>query len=161
MATRLPLVMVAGQIQQLQSGDSITTASAQYSSDTLTNGETSAALVIGTPVYMSAANTAKKAEANAAATAGVIGLWLDPSTAASDPGQCVLSGRIVATTTQWDAVAGTTGGLLADTVYYLDPATPGNLTATAPTTVGQLVVKIGRAVSTTDLEVDIEMPILL
>ena len=161
MATRIPLVMNAGQMQQLQAGDSIIVPASQYSNDVLTNGEASQALTIGMPVYVSAAATAKRAQANAASTARVAGLWVDITTAASSSGNCAVAGRIVATTGQWDAVAGTTGGLTFNTPYYLDPANPGKLTATAPSTVGQLVVLVGVAISSTDMELDIGQPILL
>ena len=161
MATRIPLVLNAGQVQQIQSGDNIVVAAGQYSNDVLTNGESSQALVIGMPVYISAAATAKRAQANAASTSRVAGLWVDTSTSASSSGNCAVSGRLTATTGQWDAVAGTTGGLTFNTPYYLDPANPGKLTATAPTTVGQLVVLVGVAISSTDLEMDIQPPILL
>lgn len=161
MATRLPLVMNAGQVQQLQSGDNIVVAAGQYSNDVLTNGEGAAALVIGTPFYISAAGTAKRAQANAASTARVAGLWVDISTAAAGSGNAAVSGRLTATTGQWDAVAGTTGGLTFNTPYYLDPANPGKLTATAPTTVGQLVVLVGIAISSTDMELELQQPILL
>lgn len=161
MATRIPLVMNAGQMQQLQSGDNIVVAAGQYSNDVLTNGEASTALVIGMAVYISAAGAAKRAQANAASTARVAGLWVDTTTAAAGSGNCAVAGRLTATTGQWDAVAGTTGGLVFNTPYYLDPANAGKLTAIAPTTVGQLVVQVGVAISTTDMELDIQPPILL
>ena len=41
---------------------------------------------------------------------------------------------MVATTAQWDAVAGTTGGLAFGANYFLSAGTAGLLTATAPTT---------------------------
>jgi len=161
MATRIPLVVNAGQIQQLQTGDNIVTAAAQYDNEVFTNGESSTALVIGAPVYVSAASTAKRAQANAASTARVVGLWVDITTSASSSGNCAVGGRVTATTAQWDAVAGTSGGLVANTVYYLDPANLGKLTATAPTTVGQLVVAVGLAFSSTDMDIIGAQPILL
>jgi hypothetical protein len=161
MATRIPLVIVNGQPEQLQMGDVIMVAAAQYSNDVMTNGESAAALVAGAPVYLSAAATAKRAQANASATARVAALWLDPSTPAGNTGNAAIAGRVSLTTAQWDAVTGTTGGLAFNTPYYLDPANPGNLTATAPTTVGQLVTLVGVAVSTTDMDLALASPILL
>jgi hypothetical protein len=161
MTTRLPLVIVNGQIQQLQSGDQIIAPLATSDVRTLTNGEGSAAIVIGAPVYISAAATVKRAQANAAATAKVIGLAYDVSTASSAAGQICVGGVLVATTAQWDAVAGTSGGLAAGTTYYLDPSNVGKITSTAPSTAGQLVVPVGVAHSTTDMEVLPQMPILL
>jgi hypothetical protein len=161
MAIRIPLVIVNGQIQQLQTGDGISVAAAQYDNRVATNGEASTALTAGMVVYASGAGAAKRAQANAASTAGIVGVWMDASTAASSSGNYAAGGVATATTTQWDAVAGTTGGLAANTLYYLDPATPGKMTSTAPTTVGQLVVIVGRALSTTELELLLELPILL
>lgn len=55
------------------------------------------------------------------------------------------SGPIVLSTAQWDAVAGTTGGLAAGTKYYLSSSVAGTITATAPAN-SQVVAQ---AVSTT------------
>ncbi|WP_242095412.1 hypothetical protein [Sphingomonas sp. CROZ-RG-20F-R02-07] len=162
MGLKTPLVMGAdGLPQQLQAGDTITAAASTYTSRVVTNGEGSAAVVIGAPVYASAADTVKRAQANAKATCRVAGLGLDPSIAASAAGNMITGGVLVATTAQWDAVAGTTGGLTFGTYYFVDPANPGKLTATPPTTVGQVVTMIGLAISATELELDIQPPILL
>jgi len=80
MATRIPLVIVNGQIQQLQTGDGIVVPAAQYDNRVFTNAEASTALTAGMAVYISAASAAKRAQANAAATARVIGIWLDATT---------------------------------------------------------------------------------
>jgi hypothetical protein len=145
----------------LQAGDSISVARRQYSSRSVTNGEGAAAIVIGAPVYASAADTVKKAKADAKATSKLVGLGLDASIAAGGTGNIITGGILVATTTQWDAVAGTTGGLAFNTEYFLDPATAGKITSTPPTTVGQCLVLVGIALSTTELELQIEQPILL
>jgi len=58
-------------------------------------------------------------------------------------------------------VTGETGGLTPGAVYYLDPDTPGNLTQTAPTTTGDFVVRVGRAISATAMEISVSQPILL
>ena len=161
MATRTPLVMVAGNIQQLQAGDTIVVAASTYTSRSETNGEASVAVVIGAPVYSSAAGSVKRAQANALSTARVAGLGMDTSIAAAAAGNILTGGTLVATTAQWDAVAGTTGGLAFGAVYYLDPTTAGKITSTAPTTVGQVVTEIGVALSTTELDVNVKTPVLL
>lgn len=162
MATRLPLVIGAnGLVQQLQSGDQIVNATAQTDIRLLLNGESSLAIVIGAPVYISAAGTMKRAQANAAATSKVIGLGYDVSTAAAASGNAALNGLLVATTAQWDAVTGQTGGLTPGSTYFLDPTTVGKLTVTAPTTVGQSVVQVGVALSATDMNLTVTPPILL
>lgn len=163
MASRKPLVIGAdGLPQQLQTGDDLAgvTVSANPSR-TVTNGESSAALVIGTPCYMSAAGTAKKAQASSKTLGSVMGLIVDTSIAAGATGTLQTDGVFVATTTQWDAITGGTGGLTFAALYFLDPATAGKLTTTPPTTAGQVNTLIGRAMSTTELDMSIQPPILL
>lgn len=162
MATRLPLVIGAdGLAQQLQAGDTISAPTNTPSLRAMTNGEASAALVFGTPVYSSAAGTAKRAQANAKTTSKLVGLWFDSSTAAAAVGTVAADGVLVGTTAQWDVVAGTTGGLTFNSTYFLDPASVGKITATPPTTVGHCNVVIGVASSATELTLQIEQPILL
>lgn len=158
MAIRKPLVIVNGQIEQLQSGDSITQQADQLQ---LTNDE-AGSVVIGTAVYADAADGFKKAKADASGTRRVIGLAAtDPSIPTGVAGSVVTDGVLAATTAQWDAVAGTTGGLAFGVTYFLDPSTAGKITATAPTSVGQYVVEIGIALSTTELDVRIQRDVLL
>ena len=161
MAVRSPLVIITGQVQQLPSGDSINSPQSGPAQVTLTNDEASP-VVICAPVYMDAADGFKKAQANASGTRKVIGLvGTSPSITNATSGQVNVSGVMTATTTQWDAVTGGSGGLTFNTTYYLDPTTSGKLTSTAPSTVGQYVVEIGIAVSTTELEIRIQKDILL
>ena len=159
MAIRKPLVVVDGQVQQLSASDTLDASVQEKDMFVLTNGE-SGAIIIGTPVYVSAASTCKKAQANASGTTEVIGLVATTSIAASATGSVQSDGVLVATIAQWDDV-GVTGGLVFGRQYYLDPATAGKLTATAPTTGGHYIAPIGRALSTTDLEITIGATILL
>ncbi len=154
MAARKPLVINAGQVQQLQAGDTLDAAVTQVDVVSMTNAE-SVTIVIGAPVYVFSASNVKKAKADASGTSKVIGLVRDVSVAASASGVIQTDGVLVATTVQWDAITGGSGGLTAGSRYYLDPATGGMLTLTAPTTVGQFVCPIGIALSTTDLEITI------
>lgn len=162
MAQKLPLVVGSdGLPQQLQTGDTLNVPTTTTQLRSLTNGESATAIVIGAPVYASAADTVKRGQANAKSTSGIIGLGYDTSIAAAATGSIIVDGVLVATTTQWDAVAGTTGGLTFNTLYFLDPANPGKITSTVPTTVGQTVTVVGRAISTTELELLLRDPILL
>jgi hypothetical protein len=154
MALRIPLVIVNGQIEQLQAGDTLSAPQSGGQQIVLTNDEATA-VVIGAPVYSDANDGFKKAQANAASTKEVIGLVSQsPSIASAATGTVIVSGVMTATTAQWDAVTGGTGGLLFGQKYYLDPATAGMMTTTAPTTIGQYVSSIGVALSTTELEVN-------
>lgn len=160
MAARKPLVLVSGEIQQLQSGDYLNVPISGYQEAQLTNDEASP-IVIGAPVYMDAANGVKKAKADASGTSTPIGLVADASITNGVSGTIALDGVLTATTGQWDTIAGTTGGLTFGTRYYLSAATAGLLTATAPSTTGQYVVEVGIAISTTDLKISIRPRILL
>lgn len=160
MALRKPLVVVDGQVQQMSAGDTLDASVQEKDVFILTNGETGA-LVIGTPVYVSAASTCKKAQANASGTTDVIGLVATSSVSAAATGSIQSDGVLVATTAQWDVIPGSTNGLVFGTLYYLDTATAGKLTATAPTTGGQYIAPLGRALSTTDFEITIGSTILL
>ena len=154
MAVKTPLVIGAnGFPAQLQAGDSINVSTTTTDVRTATNAN-AGAIVIGAPVYASAAGSIDKARANAAGTSVVVGLVYDVSIAAAAVGNYAVAGFMTATTTQWDAVAGTTGGLTAGTRYFLDPATAGKMTSTVPTTVGQNIVFLGIGLSTTDFELN-------
>jgi hypothetical protein len=160
MGAKKPLVITAGQIEQLQSGDYLSVPISGYTEIVATNDEASP-IVIGAPVYMDAADGVKKAKADASGTSMVTGLVADTSIANGVSGGIAVDGVLTATTAQWDAVAGTTGGLTFGTRYYLSAGTAGILTATAPTTAGQYVVLIGIALSTTELKLMIQPRILL
>lgn len=161
MALRKPLVVGDdGLPQQLQAGDTISVPVNAPSLRSALNGE-SVSLSFGMPVYAFSGTQVKRGQANAKATAKVVGLVYDATVAAGAAGSVAQGGILTGTAAQWDAVAGTTGGLAFGTYYFLDPATPGKITATPPITAGQVNVCIGSALSATELEVDIELPILL
>lgn len=149
-----------GLIQQLQSGDYLTVPFSGVDLITQTNDE-AGAIVIGTPVYNDGNDTVKKAKADASGTSKCVGLVYDASITNGVAGSIATNGILTATTVQWDAVAGTTGGLTAGTYYFVSPATAGQLTATVTTTAGQYNVRVGMGISTTELKVDIKDRILL
>lgn len=118
-------------------------------------------IVIGQPVYIDVNNHVDLAQANDQTTVQVLGLVKDTSIASGGTGDIQTDGILTATTGQWDAVAGTTGGLNWGFRYFLDPANPGKLTEIAPSVAGDFVVRIGVAISTTELEISINPPIKL
>jgi hypothetical protein len=160
MATRKPLVMVAGRIERLQAGDTIDADIAEVDLVELTNNNASP-VVICEPVYIDGANTCDKAQADASGTMDVVALVKDASIASAAAGITQTDGVLSATTGQWDAITGESGGLTAGTIYYLSAATAGRLVEIAPTAVGQFVVQIGKAISTTEMEITIVDPIKL
>jgi hypothetical protein len=161
MALRKPLVIAAGQIEQLQAGDTLDAPQSGGDIQQLTNDEV-AAVVIGSAVYIDAVNGFKKAQANAAGTRLVRGLVAtSPSIGSGVAGSVLLSGVLTATTGQWDAVTGDVGGLTFNQRYWLSASSSGGLTKTSPSTTGQYVVEVGTALSTTELAVAIQRDILL
>lgn len=160
MANRKPLVIVNGQVQQLPAGDTLDAEVSEVDIVSKTNDNASA-LVIGTAVYPKSNGNVDKGRANASGTVELLGLVRDASIAAAASGAVQTDGILTATTEEWDAVTGQTGGLTSGSPYYLDPATAGMLTATAPTTTGQFVVRVGLAISEVDLDISIQPPIKL
>lgn len=156
MAIRIPLVIVDGEIQQLQSGDNI--GEVELLSRTFTS-----TAVKCEAVYADAAGSVGLAQANAAGTSKPIGLATEGVTAASS-GYVQSSGVLTATTGEWDAVTGETGGLTANAKYYLDDANAGNLLQDdnlSSLGTGDYVVEIGTGLSTTEMLISIEKRILL
>jgi hypothetical protein len=149
MALRKPLVLGAdGNPQQLQSTDTLSGSFAENNTISLTNGDaTSHAL--GNLVYVSAASTVKKAQANAAGTSKAIA-FATGTIANGAVGSYQTSGTLAGLS-----------GLVAGSVYFLDPAAAGGMTVTVPSTAGQYVVRVGTAISATDFDIDIGVPILL
>lgn len=126
----------------------------------MTNDE-GGSIVIGTAVYCDVPGGVKKARANAIATAKSIGLVQDTTIASAGSGVIMFMGVLTATTGQWDAVTGGSGGLTAGNSYYVSTATAGLITDTAPNSSGNYAVKIGVAISTTQMIVHIDTPIAL
>lgn len=158
MAARKPLVIVSGQIQQLQSGDTL--ANVESGIVSLTN-DNAGSIVIGAPVYSSSTASVDVAQADAIGTADVIGLVADTSIASAAAGNIQTNGILTATTGQWDTITGDAGGLTFNTTYFLDPDNVGKLTDTAPSLDGDVVTRVGKALSTTQMKIDIQPPILL
>jgi hypothetical protein len=90
------------------------------------------------------------AKADAMATSAVVGVIGSVAVAPAGYTALLTAGQIVdQSAALWDAIAGTTGGLAANTTYYLSTATAGHYTATAPTTSGQTVEPVLWALSPT------------
>jgi len=161
MALRKPLVLVDGQTQRLQAGDTLDITSVGGGDVVSQTNDEASPIVICAPVYNDANDGVKKAKADASGTKDVIGLVADASIANGVAGSIQVNGILSATTGQWDAVFGTTGGLTKGTRYYLSAGTAGLGTVSAPNTTGQYVVELGLALSTTELMIQIKSPILL
>lgn len=158
MAQRKPLVLDASlKIQQLQAGDTLATnpdnASATFTST----------VVAGEAVYGDAPGSVDQGLASAAASSKVIGLAPAGVTAAAT-GDYTYDGIVTLTTGEWDVVTGETGGLTVDLNYYLDDGTAGHMLQednVATLLTGDSRVLIGTAISTTEIQLNIQEPILL
>jgi len=153
MATRKPLVIIDGLVQQLPGGDTIDAATTEVDLVSLTNANTNA-ITVGQPVYVSGDGACNLAKADAIGTARVEGLVRDSSVAASTAGSVQTDG--ILSSSDWTAVVGSTT-LTPGDVYYLDASTAGKLTTTPPTT--GYVVEVGTAISTTEIDINIQSPI--
>ena len=157
MATKKPLVIGAnGTMEQLQPGDIIDVGAAKQVF-TATNSN-AGAITVGQVVYVDGAGSVDLAQANATATSNVIGLVNDSSIASTSAGVIMTDGVIVSA--DWTAVTGV-ATLTAGSTYFLDPATAGGLTVTPTTTSGNSLVRVGVALSTTEMEITIDQPIKL
>lgn len=107
-------------------------------------------LAVGEVVYASGDGTLDLAIATGLATSRVVGIAIE---AASAGATVIIQTTGVVENPGWS--------LTPNTVYYLDESTPGALTATAPTSVGETVVPVGIAVSATELRLLSQPPILL
>lgn len=112
-------------------------------SKTITAGE---ALSAGNLVYLDATGKALKADANAIAKAAVGFVLASVANAAS--GTVYFEGTIT-------GLAGLTPGA----PYFLSASATGGVTATAPTGAGQIVQRIGFAVSATEINFEAGEPI--
>jgi hypothetical protein len=146
MAIRKPLVLVNGQLQQLQAGDVV------QSFDILPQVVNEpGGLVFGNIVYNDGADTVRKARANAAGTKDVLGIVMNGTVAQGGTANILLSGPATGTTGQWDAQFGTTGGLAPRARYFLSDAVAGQASADAPIADGSYVIEIGVGASPTEL----------
>ncbi len=160
MSLRKPLVIVDGRVRQIAANDTLDAQVIEVDIVNQQNNNTGS-IVIGSPVYNDGAGTVDLAQADALATVEVLGFVKDALIAAAAAGAIQTDGVLVATTGQWDTITGDTGGLTAGSVYFLDPDTAGKITKTAPTSTGDFVIRLGKAISTTEFEITISQPIEL
>jgi hypothetical protein len=154
MALRKPLVVTNGQIERLQAGDRL-----DLSNSVTKNNNSGNTINIATPVYVNGGN-ASPAQADGQSTVRVAGLALETAADAA-PLEVITGGVFEATTGEWDAVTGETGGLAEGEDYYLSAAEEGKLTQTSPDADGEFVVPVGHALSATEFEIEVQAPIKL
>ena len=113
------------------------------------------------PVYLCAPGTMYEARANTFGKANVVGLVAEDTIGPREEGLVQTNGVLEATTTQWDAVTGDTGGLDVGARYFLGGA--GALVQEPYMVYHQdfSLTPIGTALSSTKMKINIKQPILL
>mgnify|MGYP006283583929 CR=1 FL=1 len=154
MATKKPLVITNGQIERLQSGDRIDLGNSSNRQNDSGNTINKCA-----PVYVTG-NNANLAQADSQSTVRVAGL-AEADTANGNVVTVITDNIFEATTGEWDTVTGETGGLTPGADYWLSATTAGQLTQNAPDADGEFVQKVGHALSTTELDIEIGQPVKL
>lgn len=119
----------------------------------------SRSLVFGQPVY-SALSGIDSASAGNSEKRTVIGLVCENEIGLNVEGRIQFRDVLSGTVSQWTEVTGSPTGLVPGQAYFLSVES-GKLTYTPPTTEGQNICYVGRAISNTDLFVDIQRPIAL
>lgn len=145
-----PLVLTDGEIEQLQPSDLLLPVPNNL---VLVNNST-VDLVICTPVYVSATDAVDIAHSGS--LPNVIGIVTE-LILIGVAGTIQTDGKITATTAEWDARTGQTGGLTPGATYFLGDW--GALTATPPAT--GFLTRLGIATNSTDLGIKISRPIKL
>lgn len=110
----------------------------------------------GQPLYIKSNGHADLASAAAIGTAGVCGLALINAIATTS---VAYSPDAVLELADWTLITGAVY-LTTGAVYFLSPIA-GKLTATAPTELGQIVLVVGNALSSTKFSIEIQQPFLL
>lgn len=111
----------------------------------------------GQPLYTRSSGNLDLAQANSLGTSKVAGLALNNASGGTSVNY-ELDG--VVTQSDWTQVIGQTN-LSPGSTYFLSPAIAGKLTTIAPEVGGELVVKVGVALDSSTLNLEIEPPILL
>ena len=158
-----PLVIDAGQIRQLASGDTLDAVVTAKEVVTIASAS-GVTMNAGDVVYINTSGAINLADASATASKYPIGFvrGQDDGTTSSISGGSNIEVQTDGTFTisDWTNVLGSST-LSPGTKYYLSSATAGNITATAPTSSNHFIVPIGRAISTTAMYIEIGEPIKL
>ena len=112
--------------------------------------------LIGQPVYVTSAGSTALAKADQSSTSGVVGFTVTSALSGSTSNY-VTGGKLILL--DWSSVAGSVS-LVPGSVYYLDANVAGHITNILPGN-GNYLVRVGRAVSTTTLDIEIEPSVLL
>jgi hypothetical protein len=115
-------------------------------------------LLRGQPVYLDTSGKWKRATSIPPAS-NIVGILDGDDIPVGVSARAQTSGIISQPSAQWDEVTGMVGGLVPNAYYFL--SSTGTLSYTPPTTVGQAVVRLGMALSSTEFLIGTFMQILL
>jgi hypothetical protein len=135
-------------LEAASGGQIIATSSSGTEEITVTGVNTSAVGAANDAVYVSGSLAVSSAEANSLSTAYCAGFAKDKTAS----GNLYTDGLVT---------PNITGSASPGNVMYLDPANAGKVTATAPTTVGQVVAPVGFMLSSTQMVIRILTPVQL
>jgi len=150
MALRKPLVVIQGQKQELPAGDTLDAPVTGVGVSQMTNGN-AGAISKGQVVYINGANSVDLAKADALGTSNPTYRFVRSSSIAP-----AAIGDI-----QHDGVLDGFTGLTPGAKQCLSAATAGLRTEVAPTGAGEVVILLGKAISTTEIEIEISDTVLL
>ncbi len=158
MSFKRPLALYGGKTKELMPGDQI-----QYEVDSysLTNKEASTIPKLALVKPGTGNLECLLANADSSANGYAIGFATE-AIAADAQGVIQTDGILTATVSEWDAMVegGSPTGLTPGAIYYLSKAEAGKIASVPPTAPG-VVARVGRALSTTDLDINLDYPIEL
>lgn len=119
-------------------------------------------LIFGQPVYLGNAGILR-ADASNFSSSIVLGIVGNNVINIGQTGTIIYSGIVINPHIFWDQLimGGSGVGLIPNSYYFLDPNNIGMITTNVPNTPGNYLVKIGLALSATELQLSISDPILL
>lgn len=122
----------------------------------LPSAEADEPILAGQPIRLTAAGHAVLADAAQNGQAEVAGI----AAADTASGFAVPYSRARIALGNWSPIAGS-AQLTPAAIYYLDPSSPGRITAIAPESTGHYLTRLGRAAAPDAFQIEIEPPIRL
>jgi len=163
MAIKRPIVLgTTGRKELLSSSDQLDLGALNLNGVAFVN-TSGATILAGTPVFLRGNNIVLSDQTAGESTSWVQGL-VTSSVEDSEDGVMQFAGVLTLTTQQWDAVVGTTGKLNENARLWLSTTQEGRLVHTLPSisgSTGKYLLVVGRAISSTSMELAISARVLL
>lgn len=91
--------------------------------------------------------------------ADAVGMLVDEMLLIGAAGQAQTTGVLTLTVLQWDEISTSIGGLVPEAMYYLHSS--GKISPSPPEASGEVLLRLGYALSSTSFSLDIDTPVLL